>query len=147
MNRDKIGRFVSKSKFTLFGIVFISFAGFFGYTGYAVRPLVDEVILPVFSPKVIIAEKTLTDHEKAVLADMKTPEAQAYCKDYSEQRVSMNEARESVAKAQKAYQSAVAAEMRNSNREYDSIQDKGIIEVGMDLKSAKDNFSQQAMSK
>ena len=147
MNRDSLGKFAQKSKLYLFAIVFLALAAFFIYTGYAVRPLFDDVILPFFTPKPMTYTATKTPHELAVEADMKTEEAKAYCRDHSEHRVSMQEARDAVAKAQKAYQNAVAAEMRNSAREEDSVGSVGILEAGMDLKSASDNFKQQAMNR
>jgi hypothetical protein len=144
MDRDKMRSFIKKSKITLAGIVFLSLSGFFIYTGYAARPMVDDVILPFFTPEKMTYTATKTPHDLAVEADMQSEEAKAYCKDYSEHRVSMRESREANSKALKAYQNAVAAELRNSAREEDSLASPGIMEAGMDMNSAVDNFKRPA---
>lgn len=84
----------------------------------------------------------LSAQEKLIADDMKKPESIAQCRDYSVQRVKMNEAIEKNREAAAAFSEAMQAEMRisSSSQAISAVLNTANMTAGMDIRSAAKTF-------
>lgn len=128
------------------GLVALFIAGFMSHdpvthTALAVKEFV--------SPAPVAHVYKLSAHDQAVKDDMARPESIANCRDYSEKRVSLQEAKTLVTGASDAYSKAMQAEVRISARadETSTLMNDTNLNMGVSIRDAAKTVKAEAKTK